>query len=105
MGDSDFEYIILEPDNYEDKINHIEIPHERERQRNGALTEEEQTILRSELCELMWIARITRQAAIYDASAADQTFHEGKMVDSAVGNGDFSENEENGDPQKEIRKE
>ena len=73
MIDSDSECIILDPDKYEGEINHIEIPHGRARHRNGALTEEEQTILRAELGKLMWIARIARPGGIYDASAAAQT--------------------------------
>ena len=48
-GDPDSEGIILDPDNYEGEINHIEISHERKRRRNDALTEAEQTISRSEL--------------------------------------------------------
>ena len=38
--DSDFESIILDPNNYEEKINKIEIPHERAMRWNGALTGE-----------------------------------------------------------------
>ena len=78
VSDSDFECVILDSDNYEDKINQVGIPNERGRQRNVALTEEEPAILRSELGKLMRIARIARPGAIYDASAAAQTFPEGK---------------------------
>ena len=42
--DSDSECVVLDSDNYEGAIKHIEIPHGRTRQRNEALTEEEQTI-------------------------------------------------------------
>ena len=96
VSDSDFEGIILDPGNYEDEINQIEIPHERARKRNGALTEDEQTILRSGQRKSMWVARISRPGAIYDESAAAQTFSEGKMVDSMGGNGDIPGNEERG---------
>ena len=58
--------IISDYNNYEGRINQIEIPHERARRRNDALTEEEeQTILRSKLGKLMWVARIARPGAIY----------------------------------------
>ena len=77
VSDSDFEGLILDSDNYEDKIDQIEIAHERENQRNGSLTEASQSILRSELWKLMRIARTARPGAIYDASAAAQTFIEG----------------------------
>ena len=49
MSDSDSDGLVLDTNDYEDKINHIEISLERSRQRNEALTEEEQSILRSEL--------------------------------------------------------
>ena len=45
------------------------------------LTENGQTISRSELWNLMWIARIARPGAIYDASASAQTFPTGEMMD------------------------
>ena len=47
-----------------------------------ALTEDEQSILRSELWELM---RISRPGAIYESSAAAQTFTEGEICDSEHG--------------------
>ena len=98
--DSDFEGIILDPDNYEGEINHIEIPHERTRHRNEAITEEEHAILRSELGKLMWVARIPRPGAIYDASTAAQTFSMGKMVDISDEIEVFSENGEKEDHPK-----
>ena len=48
-ADSDSEGIIPDSDNYEGGINRTEIPHERTKHRNEALTEEEQAILRTEL--------------------------------------------------------
>ena len=69
--------VIRDSDNYDGGINHIEISHERTRRRNDALTEEQQTIARSELAKLMRIARIVRPGSIYDASAAAQTFSVG----------------------------
>ena len=77
VSDSGFEGIILDSNNYGGKINHIEIPHERTRRGNGALAGEGRTILRSELGKSM---RIARPGAIYDASAAAQTFSEGKWA-------------------------
>ena len=47
---------------------------------NEILTEAGKTILRSELGKLMRIARIARPGAIYDASAAAQTFPNEEMV-------------------------
>ena len=49
VGDSDFDGIILDSDNYEDKINHVEIPQAMPKRRNGALAEEEKALSRSEL--------------------------------------------------------
>ena len=49
VGDSDYECIIFDPGNYEDKINKIETPHGRTNHIPDDLTEEEQAILRSEL--------------------------------------------------------
>ena len=47
-----------------------------------ALTGDEQSILRSELWELMRISRIARPGAIYDASSANRTCDGGKIGDS-----------------------
>ena len=71
VSDSNSEGIILDSDNYEGGISHIEIPHERARRRHDALTEAERTISRSEFGKLI---RIARSGAIYDASAAAKTF-------------------------------
>ena len=76
MRDLDFEGVGLDSNNYVGRINHIEIPHERSRQRNDALKEAEQTISRSELGKLM---RIARPGAIFDASADAQTIYAGEM--------------------------
>ena len=70
----DFKGIILDSNNYEDKINQIEIPHTRSKEKDDFLTDEEQSVVRSELGELMWLSRIARPGAIYDASAAAQNF-------------------------------
>ena len=69
MSDPDCDGLILDPDNYEDKINHIEIPHGGSKKIPEALTEADQAILRSELWKLMRAARIARPGAICDASA------------------------------------
>ena len=98
VGGSDSECIIPDPGNYEDEINHIAISHERTRRRNEAITDAEQSILRSEFGKLMRIARISRQWAIYDATAAAQTFSAGKRIYILEEKEDFSENEEKWDP-------
>ena len=41
----------------------------------------------------MWIARIARPGAIYDASAAAQTFAEGELFDISERGAEISENE------------
>ena len=48
----------------------------------------------------MWVARTARPGAIYDASAAAQTFSVGEMVDILEEKEDSSENEEKEDPHK-----
>ena len=73
VSDSDCDVLVLDSNDYEDKINHIEFPHGRTRHRNGALTGEGQSISRSALGKLMRIARIARPGAIYDDSAAART--------------------------------
>ena len=60
----DFKGVVLDSNNYEDKVNHIEISHARSKQKDDFLTEAEQSIMRSELGKLMWIARIARPDAI-----------------------------------------
>ena len=47
-------------------------------QKSIFLTEEEQSLMRSELGKLMWLARIARPGAIYDASAAARSFANSK---------------------------
>ena len=91
----DSEWVVLDPNGYEDKINHIGISHERMMNPDEILTENEQTALRSELGKLMWIARIARHDAIYDASAAAQTFSVEKMEIFI---------EEEGEEEKEVQK-
>ena len=97
VDESDSEGIILDSDNYEGGINHVEIPHERAKRRNESLTEAGETILRSELWKLMRIARIARPGAIYDASAAAQTCTVSEMVDISEEKEEFAENEEKED--------
>ena len=77
MRSADFEGVILDSDNFEGEINHIGVSHERTRQPDGSITEEGHSISHSESGELMWVARIALPGAIYDASAAAQTFREG----------------------------
>ena len=54
----DLEGFISDSINYEAKINHIEIPHGRNKRRTEAYAEGEQSILRSELRRLMWVSRL-----------------------------------------------
>ena len=75
--DSDCEGIILGPNNYEGDINHIGIPHEGGSAKwrfkgRGA------RYFAIGIGKSMRIARIELQGAIYDASAAAQTFSEGE---------------------------
>ena len=77
VSNAELEGVILDSDNYEGEISHIEIPHERTRQPDEALAEADQAISRSELGKLMRAARIARPGAIYAASAAAQTFSDG----------------------------
>ena len=77
VSDGEFGGIALESGNYEGEINHIGISYERTRAPKEPLTEDEQTILRSDLGKLMRVARIARPGAIYDDSAAAETFPDG----------------------------
>ena len=77
VGDGEFGGIALGSVNYERGINHIGIPHGRTRAPKEPLTEDAQSISRSELGKLMRVARIARAGAIYDASAAAQTLSGG----------------------------
>ena len=91
VGDSTFDGLVLDSDDYEDKINHTEMPHGRTRHRNGALTGEEKAISRSKLGKSMWVARIARPVAIYDASAAAQTSTEGEIIEESGESEEISE--------------
>ena len=75
VSNAEFEGVIPDSDNYEGKINHIEIPHERTRHPDEALTEEEHAISRSEF--LLRVARIGSPDATHDSSAVEQTFSGG----------------------------
>ena len=72
--------IILDSDNYDGEINHIGISHERTRTPDEPPKDDGEAILRSELGKLMRIARIARPGAIYDVSAAAQTFSLGGRI-------------------------
>ena len=72
MSDSEFEGVISDSDNYEDKINQIETPHGRTKQRTDTLNGEEQSNSRSELWKLIRVSRIERPGAIYEASGSTQ---------------------------------
>ena len=78
VGDPDLDGLISEANNYEDKINHIEIPHGRSNPMAEDWSGDEQSILRSELCKFIRISRTARPGAIYDASTAARTFTECK---------------------------
>ena len=102
VSDSDSECLISYAGNYADKTNQNGIQHGRANRRTDALTEEERAILRSGLGKLMWISRIARPGAIYDASAAAQTFYEGNWR-FASGQEEFSKLADGENEQKEIR--
>ena len=68
---------------------------------NGILTAEEQAIMRSELGKLIRIAKIARQDAIYDKSAAEKPSPSGKMIDLQAAVEEWPGNEDKEDPQKE----
>ena len=74
IKNDDFDGIFLDSNGYGEQVNHIEIPHGRMMAIGEILTENEQAISRSELWKLLWIARIARPGAIYDASASAQPF-------------------------------
>ena len=77
---------------YGDRVSHIEIAQARTRSPKETLTGEEQAIFRPELGKLIWIARIARPGAIYDASAAAQTFPDGELKDVFGEGGGILEN-------------
>ena len=81
VNNGEFEGIALDSNNYEGGINHIEISHRRTRAPNEPSTEDEHTISRSALGNLVRVARIERPGAIYDALAAAQTFSDGGHFD------------------------
>ena len=64
----------LSPGNYEGGMRYIAILQRRDKQKKETTTEEAQFELRSELGEIMRIARIARPGALYDASVTAQTF-------------------------------
>ena len=76
----DFKGVILDSNNYEDKINHIEISQARSKQKDDFLTYEEQSAMRSEIGKLTWLARIARPGAIYDSPAATRNFANFKLA-------------------------
>ena len=80
-NNGEFGGVALDSNNYEGEIEHIEISHERTRKPNEPSAEDERAISRSELGNLVRIARIARPEAIYDASADAQTFSDGGLID------------------------
>ena len=64
----------LSSNNCEGEIQYITILPDSANKKGDPLTSEEQFALRSELRELMRIARIARTEALYDASVAARTF-------------------------------
>ena len=93
MNNGEVGRVALDSNNYEAKINHIAISHQRTRAPYGPLAEGKQTISRSELGKLMRIARIARPEAIYDASAAAQTFSAGELIEGLERCGGFRNGE------------
>ena len=95
----DFEGVAVDSTNYEDKISQIKIPRARGKEKDDFSTEKEQSMVRSELGKLMWLARNARPDAIYDASAAARNFANFKPD---VSNGEISEEET--EEEKHIKK-
>ena len=96
------EGIILDSDNYEDKINHIEISHERTRQPGEALTGGRTGHFPIGIGKSMRIPRISRHGAIYDASAAAHTFAGGIMIDASEEKGAFRKMKKGGLPERGV---
>ena len=63
------------------KINTIEIPHQRTRTPNEILTETELSIFRSEISKLTWVAEMERPDLMYDVSDAAQMFSKRGIID------------------------
>ena len=106
VNNGNFNGTILGPNNNEGEINHIGISHERTQRTRAPkepLTEEAQAILRSELGRLMWAARIARPGAIYDDSAAAQTFSDGELMNVLEIGGGILGNEEKEAPEDEEK--
>ena len=83
------------------------MPHERMITPNEILPVAGQTILRSEVVKLMRIARIARPDAIYDASAAAQTFSKDEMVEflgeeSVCSDDEEKENSQGGEEEEDF---
>ena len=96
VNNDDSDGIVSGSDKYEEKINHIEIPHARTRTPKEPLAEAERANSRPDLGKLMRIARIARPDVIYDALAAAQTFPDGEIIDFLEKGDAILANEEKG---------
>ena len=91
MGTADSEGIILDSNNFEGEINHIEIPHERKRQPDESLTEEDHSISRAELGKSMCVLRELRSRARFTTHRPPrELFLMVQKIDSMVANEDFT---------------
>ena len=104
VSDSDYEGIMSGSNNYEGKIDIIEIPRGVSKEMPDDLTGDAQANLRSELGRLMWIARIARPGAIYDASAAARTFTTEEIADFQNESASIPNTAEGGNTQNEIKR-
>ena len=102
VNNGEFGWVALDANNYEGRINHIEISHERTREPNEPSAEDKQKILRSELGKLIFVARIVSPGAIYDDAAAAQTFPDGGLMEVLDRGGGILENGEDGVPNNEM---
>ena len=73
----EFGCVIPDSCNPEAEINNNRIPHRRARNPNEPLKEDDHAILRSELGILVRVPLVAPPGAIYDESAAAQTFSDG----------------------------
>ena len=89
VNNDDFDGIVAGSNKYEAEIYPIGIPNARTRNPKEPLGESDQSNLRSGLGKLMRLARITRPDAMYDASAAAQTFPDGGIIDFLEWRGNF----------------
>ena len=78
---TDFQGISVSANGAENKINTIEIPHQRTRTPSEILTGAELSIFRSEIAKLTRVAKMARPDLMYDVSEAAQMFSKREIID------------------------